>query len=65
MTVAYLSQIAAKLRGALYLILDAEEIAKQATDEEERQSMRELSKTMAAQLERIETKRGGRPGPRR
>jgi hypothetical protein len=65
MTVAYLSQIAAKLRGALYLILDAEEIAKQATDEAERQSMRELSKTMAAQLERIETKRGAQPGPRR
>ena len=65
MTVAYLSQIAVKLREALYLILDAEEIAKQATDEEERQSMRELSKTMAAQLERIETKRGGRPGPGR
>jgi hypothetical protein len=65
MTVAYLSQIAVKLREALYLILDAEEIAKQAPDEEDRQSMRELSKTMAAQLELIETKRGGRPGPRR
>lgn len=65
MTVAYLSQIAAKLRGALYLILDAEEIAKRATDAEERQSMRELSKTMATQLERIEAKRGGPAGPRK
>ena len=65
MTVAHLSQIAAKLRGALYLILDAEEIAKRALAEEERQSMRELSKTMATQLERIDAKRGGQAGPRK
>lgn len=65
MTVAHLSQIAAKLRGAIYLILDAEEIARRALAEEERQNMHALSKTMAAQLEQVEAKRGGQTGLRK
>jgi|WetSurMetagenome_2_1015567.scaffolds.fasta_scaffold234176_2 hypothetical protein len=53
----YLTHIAMKLRGAIYLVMDAKALAEQASDHDESAALHTLTRSMTDRLRVVELKR--------